>query len=350
MPLMLPLCFPLLVLLVSTHGQLRGTPRDVPSLSQVGAPPPQPPPPPPTAWGRIYPEQREMVPLVIVSDGCSGSSFIMATVMQLLKETAGVKICDTGTPVRAALELLVPKGKNMPARYKGRPMAEVLRAIHGECIAQNATFIFKGKPVQSVLVNAGALNELGARVAFTYRANLVDRLICVVMDCFHPMLGQPVVARTGRASGECFSRRKTPWRSDRGLAVKLNVSAFVSRLEHPPGNLGGWGAHQAFLLDAAGLGPRPVVPLTYEELALYTHSRQDLHLSVAAFRRILHSFGYRIPEERIAAVLGRDAATRPKPAAHSRKVYNFDELRHALEDKVKVGSIPPHIRAMLRDA
>lgn len=266
-------------------------------------------------------------PLVLVSDGCSGSSWILNVLKELLRTTVGVRLCNLPGRDWEVLRQPFRSGRH-PSLDE---LAEGILTTHAKCTAKGRTFFFKGKHPSQVIALARTLNAMGARVALTQRANMLDRVLCDVRDCFKTkagLSGTNVFARDGTRANSCHKSREQPWRAA-SIAVNItDMDLFLQTLRR----FDSYQTHLSLKLEAAGLGPRPILPITYEELALSGHSPERMRMSVAGFRRIMLSFGYDVPEERIREVLQPSAGGRPKPRPHRELVYNYDELRSALID------------------
>lgn len=127
-------------------------------------------------WARKLPaaERRRLPPCILVMKGCSGSTFILASIIRILRKA--------GVPVASSPFELLHQDKNA-FYHPAIGMHGALRIWHARAVRANQSLVFKAEPT---LLLASAANkraareligDLGARIVLVWRKNSLDRLV-----------------------------------------------------------------------------------------------------------------------------------------------------------------------------
>jgi len=162
-----------------------------------------------------------------------------------------------------------------------------------------------------------------------WRWNSLDRIVCLVRDCFRHGRGfaWPVNGSDGRRSDLCFKRRRVS--REEGLQYKAffaDTSAMIKSIREMEHTL----EQQATELKNAGFAH--FANLTYEGLTAFEHASWRLESSVRLWCTLLHSWQVPCQPAVVRTVLSDYAKTAswPTPPPHAKLIYNADEVRLAM--------------------
>jgi len=266
-------------------------------------------------------------PRVVIAGPCSGSSATMDFTRKIL-QAHGYGVPYGGEPILQKHEEIISVAKErLKATMNREPtMNEILAegiVYRTEMVTENNNiYLFKIKVVNKVILKT--LEKLGAKFAFTYRGNLLDRAICTSRDCFDKgKLGHQVY-ENGTDADACFDRRK---HSDEKLMANFNDSEVLfSEMERWKEDTRKVIHDQSNLWDPAEIA-------TYEDLFKfeYTDSEQVFDDSVKKWNAFLKNFA-EIQEPILRGVLETFRNSRPPPAPFKETLYNFDKLEEILNE------------------
>lgn len=276
---------------------------------------------------------------------CSGSSFVRAILQRLLQ----AKNITSGRPIAERLKPRNGKRWN-PFLRNGSSVSEGIMAEYAQVRSDNEMFVFKAEPLHRHYPEmlSTVCNQTDARLAFVWRANVLDYHICAALDCFKdivdPSQDYPVLPSGARGDAKCFLRRQ----SGATIRARLDPATIVKSLES---HLGRYDRAYATLLEK--FPQRLIHRVTYEDLSLfaYCHGDAGIHHSAHAFHLILRSWEVDgITWEDIVEFLHtwvpRRGGGKPflSPPPHHTKIWNYDEVRAAI---LRPG-VPARVQALLR--
>lgn len=266
-------------------------------------------------------------PRLLITSPCSGSSVTIRFSRKIL-EAHGYNVFvgdEPGVPSRN--HFYDPAKKNLEERLGRKPTAreitlESFRLYNQKALSQNKILLIK---INHVWNDTGReLNKMGAKFAYAYRSNIMDRAICVVRDCFQDETFGHQVYVNGTASNSCFSRRKS----------KEKVQAYISDVD----------ALINFMLKkeiddktrlqrySSYIAP-PAEIQTYEDLFQfeYTNSEQIFEQSVQSWCKLLGNFA-NIDKDIVRETLRSYINYLPHLASHSELIHNYDDVREKLKN------------------
>jgi len=265
-------------------------------------------------------------PRILIAGPCSGSSAIVKFTKVIL-ESHGYDVFHGSEP------LLRPEQKNvfyvnartsLHQRFNREPtrneiLSESLVLYNQKSFQTNRILLIKANSIPKLVIDT--LKTMGARFAFTYRSNVLDRAVCAVRDCF--LKGDPIgcqVFSNGTRADMCFNRRHI----DEKLMANFDTDKLHSYMEYK----------ERQNEDRIGMFTRSFSPSTfaaYEDLFKFEYSRSEetLKESVHAWTDLLQSFGD-INKTTVEAALMPYWDTRPKNQPHSTVIFNIEEVKGSL--------------------
>jgi hypothetical protein len=225
-----------------------------------------------------------------------------------------------------------------PAEAEGLFVHHQQRAIQG--LATNSTWLSNPSKMWFPDSMARAFISLGARIVYMKRANLLDRLVCAVRDCFLAGLGPhyPVFSDGSRAE-LCFSRRHS---TETTLAYFPDVHSVVADVrEYERQNE----AEERRVRSLWTRSDSSVETVTYEALSAFEYG--DMQTSASEWFRLLRSLGVVFRSvASVAAALEMTlyANSRPPPGTQAHVIYNWMAVRDAVR-----ATHDPGLIGMLRD-
>lgn len=180
---------------------------------------------------RAHTSGEPHAPLMFVTQGCDGSTAILGHAYKILA-LHGV---DPG-PSNVQKELLDPK-RNPYIKAANYDVVEAMKMLVDEHTRNHTTLVFKsiyGRDLAATLDSR--LRQLGTMAVYNTRRNVLDRLVCMIRDCFvdtsaDSMYGYPV-DNDGKPSGLCFDRRDSDHSEGQEYRAILNISNIVINLNH----------------------------------------------------------------------------------------------------------------------
>lgn len=317
-------------------------------------------------------------PRMLAMRGCSGSSAVMVFARNLLRfhgvpvpRAAEPRFNENGGPVPPAdttalpAELLNPK-INWLYYSSNHSIGQAMKKMNEKVVAKNQTLFFKGM-IQHLQGKGtgndewedvhGAFKDLGMYVVLGSRTNMLDQVICQVKDCFQEDYGQQVDAETGAKSNACFKRRGEQvnptetaadanqglvrqrhksrlsvaldnaahlWFGDDGYKAKLNIDNLMKSIEH----------EFEFVENAKknmkSIGLKFEIVAEEDLLEFQTPVEGAFRRGVAAWSKLLKSFGVEPDPNLVATFLSKYAKTYHKPPAHWEVIYNYDDVEAKL--------------------
>lgn len=261
--------------------------------------------------GLAHPER----PRMLVMSGCSGSSFLLNMASGLL-EAHGAAV---NTPGGGELT----KPSQNPFYKPSAGMGVAMEAAYASALQSNATLVFKEQGARSSFFQDSTplLLKLNTYVVHGFRENAIDRMVCLVKDCFvNETFGVPVYH--GDESDMCFARRKlgrksaiTPGDYKARLNTTHLASNLLQALEDPK--------LEKTRIDAAGF--RNTVSLSTEALLDFEHDSSALDSAVEAWSHFLEAWGVRPETQSIRNHLSKYVG-RFTAEPHRDTIYNFQEV------------------------
>jgi hypothetical protein len=263
---------------------------------------------------------------MIITEPCSGSSITIQVAKKILEAH--------GYDVFAGKEPNVPRRnkfydeavENLRKKLSKEPtpsqiVAESFKIIHEKTKSWNKILLIKLSNIREDMLQP--LKEMGAKYAFTYRENVLDRAVCVTRDCFQKNnLGYQVFSN-GTRSELCFDRRKS---KEKIFAYMNNTDAMIHFMQNLKNE------NKQRMVDYKSF-VTPAAMWSYEELFAfeYTDSREVFDQSVKMWSSFLKNFAT-INQTKVEEVLRLYWNTRPLPSPHSDVVYNIEDVKNALSD------------------
>lgn len=183
-------------------------------------------------------------------------------------------------------------------------------------------YLFKIKAVHNDILKT--LKKLGAKFAYTYRGNVVDRAICTSRDCFGGgRLGHQVY-ENGTDANACFDRRGS---IDEKLMANFNDTTVLMEV------MKGWEKQNRIAERAYKSLYDPADIATYEDLFKfeYTDSEEVFSDCVQKWMAFLRTL-LEIQQPILRNVLLPHKNSRPPPAPFKETVYNFEKIEGILSE------------------
>jgi len=297
---------------------------------------------------------------ILVSDGCSGSTFLHSSLHELA-ELHGVQVWNPGhgeffSPQDDSWKekpfCVEPNGKE---HFWPEDNAEKLRVARGvfqgktgcqEVISMHSTKLDIRRPTMLFFKAIGKRDietkilSLLARpfdnMVGTHRRNILDEFVCFVRDCFldqkHISYQQnhAVWADGTDASQVCFDRRQEEL-SDEEYKAWIDPAELADNLgRFDTGHLGSLQKDYPGVTDVIFPG---VADVAYEDLCLFEEGKiSGMHTSVQAYRKLLDGMG--IPSrhdivQQWASDFIKEHGTRML-RNHSEDIYNWKEVKKAI--------------------
>ena len=265
-------------------------------------------------------------PRILIAGPCSGSS---ATVKftKVILEAHGYDVFHGSEP------LLRPEQKNsfyddartsLKQSFNREPtrneiLSESLFLYNQKAFQTNRILLIKANHIPKQVKDT--LENMGARFAFTYRSNVLDRAVCAARDCFlkEDPIGRQVFLN-GTTADMCFNRRHI----DEKLMANFDTDKLHSYMEDKE-------RQNEDRIDMFTRSFSPSKFAAYEDLFEFEYSRSEetLKKSVHAWADLLQSFGD-INKATVEAALIPYWNTRPKKPSHSTVIYNIEEVKGSL--------------------
>lgn len=328
------------------------------------------------------------VPLVILSEGCSGSSFL-SQFSRRLAHDHGVLVSEMLKP----LDLAKEKRKAIYVdtswlNWELRPEAWVPRTseyfehtynpFHAEIEARAAKFNFTDADIDTEMVfetyrslvtdrefyrrvQVGSshsltmfpkiltyqftygvkegLKKLGAKYVLTYRESYLEKMVCDIKDCFnlkwHEDYGRSVFENS-TISELCFQRRKHP---DVKTFAQLNTTRFEEQLRYYM-NISCRDAptlkmSQTMIENQAQMDFDTIPKFSEELLTAFEYHQEgtlEFQKSLEAWKQLLRAWDIEPEEEIILDVMRSQGISTRTPSSPNRSIYNFNEVRLLFEN------------------
>jgi hypothetical protein len=159
-------------------------------------------------------------PLVVVDNGCEGSTAVMRQLIILLNAHGLKTIGHEWEILKPNKNYLYgklinhPKIATLPSTMKNvnvDAMVQSIQSIHQSVIdtyPYNGYLTFKMNNGEYKALSSKMSQVLQPIYVGTYRENSLDKCVCLVRDCFNSNVGYPVFA-DGTKTDLCFQRRKS---------------------------------------------------------------------------------------------------------------------------------------------
>lgn len=279
-------------------------------------------------------------PRMFVSEGCDGSTAILYHAYNILS-LHGI---EAGPP-NVQKELLDPK-RNPFIGVQNQDIIVAMKRLAEDRRQNNFTLVFKSILGRDDVATLDArLIAMGTLAVYNTRRNVLDRLVCMIRDCFvntEPSgpYGYPVDAN-GKPSDLCFDRRSSEEEEagtttdDSDYKAYLNVTNVFD--EGTGGNVSQIVYNLNFFIREQDKGEKMLkdagyhaARLTYEDLVAFEEDRKEVSISATAWSELLTSWGVNPSKQKVENYLRKNAGSR-QPAPTRDVVYNIEELRSAFE-------------------
>jgi len=268
-------------------------------------------------------------PRMLASLGCDGSTAILVHAYKILP-LHGINPGESGQK-----ELLDPQ-RNPFITDDNKDIVVAMQRLADERRQAGTTLVFKSifKRDHVATLDSRMVHDMGVRAVLSVRRNVLDKLVCMVRDCFlnewwhddvsisDTQYGYPVNDQ-GRLNRMCFNRRASDApNSTRAMLVaselKSNLDWLVSQED------------DAFEeLKAAGYNAPRVV---YEDMLAFEQDAAKIPVSVQAWSATLEAWGVKPNLETIEQYMRNNANTQELPEKHFRLIYNMNEVKDALQE------------------
>ena len=284
-------------------------------------------------------------PRLVFALGCSGSTAVMSILYKLIT-AIGVKPlggacreCKDGFTVQRGAQCFTHVGSNWEATKERkncffqqallslpRDQAEsaFIAQTYAAVQAHNASWVVLSSFLSVRM--ARAFVALGTHAVYLERANLLDRLVCVVRDCFRTDFGHAVY-RNGTNATLCFTRRFLP--SVTTLARFPDPDLLIARAQ----TLRAENRHYRAKLSSwwASAGDHTLEAVTTEALTAFQYG--DMQTSASEWYRLLRSLRVVFPSVASVANTLRNTGmwnSRRPPSTQASTIYNWEAVREAV--------------------
>eukprot|EP00928_Gymnodinium_smaydae_P040728 TRINITY_DN2759_c0_g3_i3.p1 TRINITY_DN2759_c0_g3~~TRINITY_DN2759_c0_g3_i3.p1 ORF type:complete len:377 (-),score=62.19 TRINITY_DN2759_c0_g3_i3:304-1344(-) len=267
--------------------------------------------------GSLHVPTNVTPPLVVVSQGCSGTTELGEQLRDLLEEL-GEK------PYRnVSWEALWPGTNPFYDERVGMAQAVIDMAVAATRV--NQRLAFKVSLPTLDLDTATVLAGLNASMAFFWRSNVLDHLVCEVRDCFFRDRGEHTVDASGHRLDLCFKRRF----ANQPVKALLNTTTVAKRLKkklHYP-------EYCLTELGRFGIENTTIGKFSFE--GLFRHESDDtagaLEETTSEWLRLLKVFDVDASPSKVREFFRPTVGAHPlRPSADS--IYNPKAVRQALAE------------------
>eukprot|EP00928_Gymnodinium_smaydae_P040722 TRINITY_DN2759_c0_g1_i1.p1 TRINITY_DN2759_c0_g1~~TRINITY_DN2759_c0_g1_i1.p1 ORF type:complete len:344 (-),score=63.96 TRINITY_DN2759_c0_g1_i1:212-1243(-) len=268
-------------------------------------------------------------PLVVVSQGCSGTTELGEQLRDLL-EVLGE------TPYRNVSWEAIWPGTN-PFYDENVGMAQAVIDMAVAATRAQKRLAFKVSLPTLDPDTATVLAGLKSRMVFFWRSNVLDHLVCEVRDCFFRGRGEYTVDTSGERLDLCFKRRfaKQP------VKALLNTTTLAKRLKEKLN----YPQYCLKELGRFGIENSTIRRFSFEGLFRHESDEAALEEATNEWVRLLKSFEVDAPKNKVREAL------RPSIGAHplhisGDSIYNVNEVKNALAED---GQKSQRLIALLRE-
>lgn len=296
-------------------------------------------------YGVGAPHPQYLNPIVVIAEGCTGSSITGRILRKLLIEREGIHGTGAGSvevkgeclinlnlweTLRPAKNCLLAREleKQSHEAHRGTVYRHIIYKQFEITSTLNMTWVVN--PLSLKKEQSEALIELGATVISLSRKNALDRVICKVHDCFLSGLdgsNHIVDQETGKNSDLCFDRRRYP---NVTTTVYLDTNTLVANLKEEV-------AYEKIQVkDLIQMGWRKVweADVHYEDLTAFESG--EMGRSAKAWMVVFKAIGYPFRDItdaiRSLSELKDESGekmynSRPPEGSQKKKVQNWAEVK-----------------------
>eukprot|EP00928_Gymnodinium_smaydae_P040733 TRINITY_DN2759_c1_g1_i2.p1 TRINITY_DN2759_c1_g1~~TRINITY_DN2759_c1_g1_i2.p1 ORF type:complete len:343 (-),score=54.86 TRINITY_DN2759_c1_g1_i2:222-1250(-) len=253
-------------------------------------------------------------PLVVVSQGCSGTTELGAQLRDLL-EVLGEK------PYRDVHWEAIWPNNPFYDEHKGMAQAVIDMAVAATRAQERLTFKVSLPTLDPD--TAAVLAGLKSRMVFFWRSNALDHLVCEVRDCFFRDAGEYTVNASGHRLDLCFNRRFVKQPVKALMNTTMLTKRIKKKLYYP--------RYCMMELGRLGIPNATISSFSFEKLFRHESGHADDALEGATneWLRLLTSFEVTAPKSQVREFL------RPTVGAHplhitGESIYNVLEVKQAL--------------------
>jgi len=251
---------------------------------------------------------------IVVSLGCSGSTALYRFLSTLWKEL-GIEM------YRGIDWEWYRQSKNYMVHDKNISLADSLLLIWQHAIEQNRSVLLKfdGHIKKFAELRIALSNMINAKVVYIWRSNLLDRMVCIIRDCFksdwYRKYGYPVLADTGEETKFCFNRRH------------LNVSTKAYIKMNPKWESGFMRKSDSMYQKTKALGKTWKLPKIKNE-DLFAFESGDFKRSLEAWEIFLNTWKLPYDKKQMRSLMENFIRKEGKhvPKLHNDTIYNLEEI------------------------
>lgn len=289
---------------------------------------------------------------MLLSKGCSGSSFIWEVLKDLIN-MHGVHVWAPGkqmfhpdkeyfeahrlvcTEKKTGIQHFWPRGDPLKTIEKAQMVLDGRIKCQEKILKGPTVFFMVGTPMAPD-VYEGVLDFMwkqNASIAGMHRANLLDSHVCYSKDCFGPYGNHDYPVLFGKKSDLCFQRRKLNKSDAEGYKVNLDPNTLWNALDYAEIFYRRRGWKWMPLRKKYGLDLMKTS--TFESLMAfeYTPGPKSASKSTAGFVTLLEGLGvpvdWNIVEQHVLK-LQADIGLKKKKHHHE-EIYNAKEVQRALK-------------------
>jgi hypothetical protein len=273
----------------------------------------------------------DLRPRMMVSEGCSGSSYAISVIKEMLEahETAPIEY-------RYNDELMKCE-KNPECTGQGsKAQALGMQIAVAKAVVAGRTLVVKEQG--SVASARAAMREMGAHAVMAYRSNVLARMLCEAKDCFDTGVVTKLTKRMGPNADACFEKRRSlppeqqtkVWIDPEGL---VDVLRSYETVQH---DMETYLKSSGFKHNEVACGPHDICYSIVTIEALFEAESDDkgpgssaVERTVHAWSTVLKSLGVTPDATIIASVLEPTRGKRPAFSLHE-SISNADEVERAL--------------------
>jgi hypothetical protein len=271
----------------------------------------------------------DLRPRMMVSEGCSGSSYALEMIKAMMNAhgTAPIEFRYNGELMKCEKNPEC-KGSSSSQQALGMQIAVAKAVIAGRTLVV--------KEQGSDPAARQAMHDMGTYAVMAYRSNVLAKMLCEAKDCFDSGVnGQITIKRMGPNKNACFPKRRSlPFSKQTKVWIDPEGGKLVSVLRKYEAEK----TDMEKTLASSGYKSRDFEVVTLEDLFLSESdgSSSGLARTVRAWSTALKSLGVKPDAKIIESVLKPTRGKRPSYSIYE-QISNADEVSTALAKDPKYG-------------
>jgi hypothetical protein len=270
----------------------------------------------------------DMRPRMMVSEGCSGSTYALDVFKEMLEAHGTAPI-----EFRYNAELMKCQ-KNPECKGSGSSLQALgMQVAVAKAVDAGRTLVVKEQGSDPAARQA--MHEMGTYAVMAYRSNVLAKMLCEAKDCFTTGRNRKLFERMGPNANACFPKRRSlPPQKQTKVWINPEDNKLVEALRDYENDK----KDMEKTLSSSGYKSSDFEVVTLEDLFLSESdgSSSGLARTVRAWSTALKSLGVKPDAKIIESVLKPTRGKRPSYSIYE-QISNADEVSKALAKDPKYG-------------